>query len=51
VNHEKPELAQTFKELGELYWPGPLTLVTPANLDKIPMMITANTGFIGIRIP
>ena len=51
VKHESEVMRTTFKELAEIYWPGPLTLVTPANLDKIPMLITANTGLIGIRVP
>ena len=33
------------------YWPGPLTLVVKANLDVIPSLITAETGFVGIRMP
>lgn len=40
-----------FKSLGGHYWPGPLTLVVKANLELIPAMITAQTGFVGIRIP
>jgi L-threonylcarbamoyladenylate synthase len=51
VNHTSPIISTTFKQLGAKYWPGPLTLVTEANLDKIPMLITADTGFIGIRVP
>ena len=42
---------KTYQKLAELYWPGPLTLVAKANLDVIPMLITANTGYIGIRVP
>jgi tRNA A37 threonylcarbamoyladenosine synthetase subunit TsaC/SUA5/YrdC len=34
-----------------MFWPGPLTLVVKANLDKIPMLITADTGYVGIRVP
>jgi L-threonylcarbamoyladenylate synthase len=51
VNHSSDIIATTFRELGKKYWPGPLTLVSQANLDKIPMLITADTGFIGIRVP
>lgn len=40
-----------FKLLSEKYWPGPLTLVVKANLDVIPSLVTAETGFVGIRIP
>lgn len=49
--NESDKVKQTFQELGAIYWPGPLTLVTKANLDLIPMLITANTGYIGIRVP
>jgi len=37
--------------LAEKFWPGPLTMVVRANLDKIPALVTANTGFVGIRMP
>jgi len=40
-----------FKVLAGKYWPGPLTLVVKANLDVIPSLITAETGFVGIRMP
>lgn len=40
-----------FSELAKTYWPGPLTIVVRANLDKIPSMITAETGWVGIRMP
>ena len=30
-----------FHQLGETFWPGPLTMVVKANLKKIPMLITA----------
>ena len=48
---DNEKVLTTFKELAAHYWPGPLTLVTKANLDLIPMLITANTGYIGIRVP
>ena len=32
------------------FWPGPLTLILRAS-DKIPKSVTANSEFIGIRIP
>lgn len=51
VNHQSEIIATTFKELGRIYWPGPITLVSQANLNKVPMLITADTGFIGIRVP
>ena len=37
--------------MADKYWPGPITLVTKANLDLIPLMITAQTGYVGIRMP
>jgi len=40
-----------FKTLAGKYWPGPLTMVVKANLDVIPSLITAETGYVGIRIP
>ena len=40
-----------FKELGAKFWPGPLTIVTKANLSLIPSLITAETGYVGIRVP
>lgn len=33
------------------FWPGPLTIVVKANLGKIPLLITAQTGFVGLRMP
>jgi tRNA threonylcarbamoyl adenosine modification protein (Sua5/YciO/YrdC/YwlC family) len=36
--------------IGEKFWPGPLTLVVNAS-DIVPLEVTANTGFVGIRIP
>lgn len=40
-----------FKLLAQKYWPGPLTLVVKANLEVIPSLVTAETGYVGIRIP
>lgn len=51
INKENENIVKLFTRLGTRYWPGPLTLVTKANLDKIPLMITAGTGYVGIRIP
>jgi L-threonylcarbamoyladenylate synthase len=39
-----------FKILGNQFWPGPLTLIVRA-AHCIPNLITANTGYVGIRIP
>ena len=40
-----------FKTLAERYWPGPLTMVVRANMDVIPSLVTAETGFVGVRMP
>jgi L-threonylcarbamoyladenylate synthase len=37
--------------LANAYWPGPLTIVVKANLKLIPELITAGTGFVGLRMP
>ena len=45
------KIVDFFKQLVSKYWPGPLTIVVRANLTVIPSLITAETGFIGIRMP
>lgn len=40
-----------YKFLTDEFWPGPLTIVTKANLNVIPECVTAKTGFVGIRSP
>ena len=45
------ELKELFAFLAENFWPGPLTCVLKADLTKIPMIITANTGYVGLRQP
>lgn len=37
--------------LAERFWPGPLTLVVPANRDRVPDVVSAGTGFVGVRCP
>ncbi|OQR92256.1 hypothetical protein ACHHYP_03913 [Achlya hypogyna] len=39
-----------FKTLAKAFWPGPLTLIAPA-IPALPREVSANTGFVGIRIP
>ncbi|OQS00077.1 hypothetical protein THRCLA_06252 [Thraustotheca clavata] len=39
-----------FKTLAKAFWPGPLTLIAPA-VPALPREVSANTGFVGIRIP
>ena len=43
-------LPASFHALAERYWPGPLTIVVEAS-ERIPGIITANTGRVGIRHP
>jgi tRNA threonylcarbamoyl adenosine modification protein (Sua5/YciO/YrdC/YwlC family) len=42
---------QIFEKLAEKFWPGPLTIVSKANFNKISPILTANTEFIGLRFP
>lgn len=48
-----PEVAAAiphqYQELMAKFWPGPLTLIFPANKD-LPGLITGNTGTVGVRI-
>lgn len=37
--------------LSTQFWPGPLTLILPANPDKIATQVTSGTGWVGIRHP
>ena len=39
-----------FQSLGSAFWPGPLTMIVKAG-KMIPLKVTANTGFVGIRCP
>jgi L-threonylcarbamoyladenylate synthase len=45
------ETEKVFKLLTDKYWPGPMTLVVKANFDIISPIITANTDYIGVRMP
>ena len=38
------------EKLGQAFWPGPLTIVSQA-ADLIAPNVTANTGYVGVRIP
>jgi L-threonylcarbamoyladenylate synthase len=44
------ELPASFHALAKRYWPGPLTIVVEA-AERIPAIVTANTGRVGIRLP
>ena len=48
---ENENIVEIFDLLAERFWPGPLTIVVKANNDKISPIITADTGYVGIRIP
>jgi tRNA threonylcarbamoyl adenosine modification protein (Sua5/YciO/YrdC/YwlC family) len=39
-----------YHDLAQAFWPGPLTIVT-RKADVLPMCLTADTGWIGIRSP
>jgi len=39
-----------FSILGKKFWPGPLTLIVKCS-SLVPKIITANSGYVGIRIP
>ena len=40
-----------FDLLTKQFWPGPLTIILKANLDILPSIVTAHTGYVGIRVP
>lgn len=39
-----------YQQLARRFWPGPLTIVYRAH-GKVPPLVTANTGFVGVRSP
>jgi len=45
------EIRDLFRYLANRFWPGPLTCVVKADFNKIPKIITANTGYVGLRQP
>ncbi|KAI9985262.1 hypothetical protein PInf_004588 [Phytophthora infestans] len=45
-----PTGRQAFECLGRAFWPGPLTLIAKA-VPELPLMLSANTGFVGLRCP
>ena len=42
---------ELFRILANKYWPGPLTIILKANYKILDPIITANTGYVGIRFP
>lgn len=45
------EIEHLFNLLTKKFWPGPLTIVLPANLDLLSTKILANKDTVGIRFP
>jgi tRNA threonylcarbamoyl adenosine modification protein (Sua5/YciO/YrdC/YwlC family) len=45
------ETNRIFDLLSNKYWPGPMTLVLKANFDILSPILTANTEYIGVRMP
>jgi L-threonylcarbamoyladenylate synthase len=45
------EIEQLFNLLTKKFWPGPLTIVLPANLELLNKKILANKDTVGIRFP
>ena len=45
------EIEQLFNLLTKKFWPGPLTIVLPANLELLSTKILANKDTVGIRFP
>ncbi|GAM20018.1 hypothetical protein SAMD00019534_031930, partial [Acytostelium subglobosum LB1] len=45
-----PRQRQIFDRLATTFWPGALTIVAKAS-SLIPMIVTAQTGFVGVRYP
>lgn len=41
---------ELFNLLASVFWPGPLTIIVRASV-RIPALVTAHTGFVGIRVP
>ena len=45
-----PNAKTIYERLANAFWPGPLTLVGKA-VKRIPLLVTAGTGFVGVRCP
>lgn len=45
------KVEEIFDLLASKFWPGPITFVMKANDEIISPYLTANTGFVGIRLP
>ncbi|MEY4063857.1 MAG: hypothetical protein RIR26_65 [Pseudomonadota bacterium] len=42
---------RVFEVLSQAFWPGPLTLILPADNDRIVPEVTARSGWVGLRCP
>ncbi|MDN3504203.1 MAG: L-threonylcarbamoyladenylate synthase [Rhabdochlamydiaceae bacterium] len=51
LDHLTTNLPPFTLELAKAFWPGPLTLVLPANLNTVPERIRGKCDTVGIRIP
>jgi tRNA A37 threonylcarbamoyladenosine synthetase subunit TsaC/SUA5/YrdC len=45
------DMSFLFNKLSSWFWPGPLTMVVKSNKSNISNILTANTGYVGLRIP
>jgi L-threonylcarbamoyladenylate synthase len=48
---EKSSLTPMVRTLMEIFWPGPLTIVLPAQAGSISPLVTAGLATVGVRIP
>eukprot|EP01084_Bolivina_argentea_P270223 459432_1 len=44
------EFRKVVTRIGEAFWPGPLTVIGPA-AECVPSVVTARTGWVGVRCP
>ena len=51
IDQSDEKVVSLFKLLAGKYWPGPLTMVVKANMKIIPSLVTAETGYVGVRMP
>ncbi|PWN35132.1 translation factor [Meira miltonrushii] len=45
------ELSPVYKTLLDAFWPGPLTLLFPADEEKVPSVVRCGLNSVGIRMP
>jgi L-threonylcarbamoyladenylate synthase len=46
-----PDASTTFNKLAKKYWPGPLTIVVPANCEFVPEEVRVGQTTVGLRVP